>query len=154
MERKLKICFGCELPRVIWKRHEGKGYCKDCWGAIKTGVATSTLKPTEQSTNKSPIRTPIPSRSPKRIKEEAAYTALRKVFLTQHPFCAMKIVGLCTYNATDVQHKKGRGKYYLDTRFWMPACRCCHNWATDHPAEAIELGFALPRLTEEENGEN
>lgn len=148
MQRKLKICAGCNRPSVIWKRVEGKGYCKGCCGRLETGVASSDAK--AKPTNNQPYRKPIPPRSPKRIKEEVAYSALRIVFLQQNPFCKMRIIGICTHNATDVQHKKGRGKYYLDTRFWMPACRGCHSWATDHPKEAIELGFALPRLTEEE----
>jgi len=143
---KLKICTGgCQKPRVIWKRVKGIAWCKDCW--FKTGVVESADQ--SKKTNVSKKRTAIPSRSPKRKKEEVLYLTMREVFLKQHPFCMMSITGICTVNATDIQHKKGRGKYYLDTRYWISGCRACHGYVTDHPKEAIELGFALPRIPDE-----
>jgi Pyruvate/2-oxoacid:ferredoxin oxidoreductase delta subunit len=102
------------------------------------------VKPTEK------VQYRIPSRSSKKVKEDALYTVMRKVFLDQHPMCMMAIPGKCTQTATDIQHKKGRGEYFLDTTTWMSACRGCHSYADTHPEEAIEKGWAELRLTPKE----
>lgn len=54
----------------------------------------------------------------------------------------------CTQNATDIHHKKGRGKYYLVVNTWMAVCRTCHNWIETHPIEATDLGFRESKITE------
>jgi hypothetical protein len=137
MQVKLKKCFGCELDKKIWKRHEGKPYCQYCWLKIKpTSSKAAAPSPFQR----------IPKESDKRKKEHTLYTVSRLQYLKDHPMCKMNIPFLCTSKATEIQHLKGRGKYYLDTRFWMPACHACHTYATDHPAEAIENGWALPRI--------
>jgi predicted HNH restriction endonuclease len=48
--------------------------------------------------------------------------------------------------ATDVHHKKGRGKYHLDTSTWLPVCRNCHEWIETHPEDAKELGYSETRI--------
>lgn len=52
--------------------------------------------------------------------------------------------------ATDVHHKKGRGKYYLDRSTWLAVCRKCHRRITDNSKEAIELGLSVSRLKKDE----
>lgn len=115
---------------------------------MKTEELTSTEpeKPTSQYR--------IPARSPKRVKLEALYSIQRVSFLKRNPICDMKIPGLCTTNATTVQHLKGRvGDLFLDEAFWMPACWPCHQYADTHPAEALENGWALERLKKENTDE-
>jgi hypothetical protein len=34
-----------------------------------------------------------------------------------------------------------------DAAFWIAVCRPCHNWITEHSAEAIELGLSVRRNT-------
>ena len=149
MLTKKKHCDGpCDSDQYIWKNSEGKKYCKNCWGK-KTEELTRSgnrVKPTEKEQYR------IPLRSSKKVKEDALYTVMRKVFLDQHPMCMAAITGKCTQTATDIQHKKGRGEYFLDTTTWMSLCRSCHSYIDVHPEEAIEKGWAELRLTPKENG--
>lgn len=145
---KLKPCDGpCGKDKPIWKNHLGKRYCADCWRQIKP---TESIK----RSSLSPSNKPIPKESDKRKKEHVLYSTMRLVFLNQNPVCKMNIAGICTNQATDVQHLKGRGMYYLDVRFWMPACRVCHSYADTHPQEAIENGWALPRISNQNEDNN
>jgi hypothetical protein len=141
MRVKLKHCDGpCQKDKPIWKNEGGKRYCSDCYRKIKQAEPTNNARP---RTSK-----PIKQFSDKRQKEEVAYKAMRIVFLTQNPFCFMKIPGRCTTKATTIQHKKGRGKYFLDTTTWGSACMECHAYCDTHPEEAFENGWAEPRLTD------
>jgi len=82
--------------------------------------------------------------SAKLSKANSEYLKIRKVYLTEHSVCHAKI-HKCSLHATDVHHKKGRGKYHLDTTTWLPVCRNCHTWIETNPADAIELGFSDSR---------
>ena len=146
MQVKLKPCNGpdCEGKlRSIWKREGKLLYCASCWNKIKPTVPVKASKALPRS------QKPIPKRSEKRKKEDVLYSAMRKVFLEHNPTCQLNVQGICVKTATDIQHCKGRGKYYLDTRFWKSGCRPCHSYADTHPQEAIENGWAVLRLTEE-----
>lgn len=138
---KLKHCDGpCQSDKQIWKNYLGKQYCAECWRRIKptTSLKRSTLPKYQKQ---------VPKQSDRRKKEQVLYSTMRLQFLKYNPICKMNIPGLCTKIATEVQHLKGRGKYYLDITFWMPACHFCHSYATDHPEEAIQNGWAILRLT-------
>ncbi len=78
--------------------------------------------------------------SKKMDKIERSYSKLRKEFLLEHSMCQLRAVD-CSLTATDVHHKKGRGKYHLDTTTWMPLCRNCHSFIHEHIQEAKEYGF-------------
>lgn len=135
--KKLKICAGCQQPKLIWKSHHGKKYCKQCWSCHVDNVKQ---KPTVK-------QKPLPRVSLKRSKEERIYAAQRIIFLAEHKMCEFHIVGICTQVATEVHHKEGRtGENYLDKTKWLAGCHECHQWATDHPEEAIQLGFSLKRI--------
>ena len=137
MQVKLKTCVNCALPKVIWKNHEGKRYCKICWLSITKAIVKPTIKQKK-----------IPSRSSKKIKQDKVYSKQRRIFLEANPMCKMHIPGLCTNQATTVQHLKGRiGDLYLDEKFWMAACWPCHSYVDTHPEFAFENGFALRRIT-------
>lgn len=135
MKTKLKKCSLCEQETVIWKQFSGKRYCRNCWARIKPPVQTTAPK----------SFTPIPKRSAKRIKQEAAYSVLRKVFLDQHPECMAKIEGVCSGDRThEIHHQhsgKDREKYFLDTGTWLALERSCHDWIHSHPLESRELGL-------------
>jgi hypothetical protein len=137
MQIKKKLCDGCSEPRVIWKNHKGKRYCKQCWSCHADNVQQ---KPTVK-------QTPLPRVSEKRSKEERLYSAQRIIFLREHCMCEAHIAGICTQTSEEVHHKEGRtGENYLDITKWLAACHACHVWITDHPEEAIELGFSLKRI--------
>lgn len=146
---KFKICTGgCQKSRKIWKNHGGKKYCEECW-------MKKTEELTKSSSEAKPIKSSkryIPAMSSKRAKEQAEYKQRRKIFISNNPICKMKVPGHCTINATDVQHLKGRtGDLFLNEEFWMAACRTCHTYADTHPAEAVKNGWALLRLTNQQN---
>lgn len=140
MKPKKKLCDGCGFDKPIWKNHEGKKYCKYCWSkqTVTTGVA-------KKKTVKKQYK--IPSRSPKRAKQEREYGKLRKKFLEQNPICQMKLPNICTHQATDVHHTAGRiGDLLTDVRYWKGGCRACHTWVELHPKEAKEMGLSINRL--------
>lgn len=92
----------------------------------------------------------LPRKSAKRREEEILYDALRKAFLHAHPRCQMilsrfldgqQTLAQCRSKATDVHHKRGRGKYYLDDTTWMAICRQHHKWIHDNMKEAEALGY-------------
>lgn len=140
MKVKLKPCDGdCEGGlRHIWKQEGKKRYCKSCWFKI---ISNEKIIPffKKQKT--------ISKESEKRKKEHVIYSIMRLQFLKNNPYCGMNIQGICLGKANEIQHLKGRGKYYLDTRYWLSGCSPCHRYATDHPQEAINNGWALLKLT-------
>lgn len=82
--------------------------------------------------------------SSKMSKLNSEYSKLRKKFLDDKPMCEAHVFK-CTLKSTDVHHKKGRGKYHLDTSTWLSLCRNCHNWIENNPENAKELGFSENR---------
>lgn len=137
MKPSLKTCAGCKKPKPIWKRHKGERFCQQCWSCHPDNVKQ---KPTVK-------QKPIPYRSEKRTKEERIYAAERIIFLQEHPLCQFHIPGICTKKSTEVHHMEGRtGDNYLDKTKWKAGCHECHDWATNNPEEAIQLGFSLKRI--------
>src|SRR5690242_114691 len=59
--------------------------------------------------------------SKKRQQLNRTYSTLRKQFLTILPNCEARLEG-CTGVATDVHHRKGRGKNLLKVETWLPVC--------------------------------
>lgn len=45
----------------------------------------------------------------------------------------------------DIHHKRGRGKYYLDTSTWMAVSRKAHEKIHADPKTSYEKGYMLPR---------
>lgn len=85
-------------------------------------------------------RTPLAKMSAKRKKEGRIYTKLRKQFLEDNPICQMRVQ--CEHaRSTEVHHKKGRGKFYLDVTSWLASCFYCHKWENSHRNAAVELGL-------------
>jgi hypothetical protein len=83
--------------------------------------------------------------SKKLEKQQKEYSKLRKTWLTNHPMCQAKIYN-CTLKSTDVHHKKGRGKYLLDTNTWLSVCRSCHTWIELNPKDSKDLGFSISKI--------
>lgn len=137
-----KICDGCKNLRDIWKNvtedGERKRYCRYCWSAHEG--KKNSLKPTAGK--------PLRSHSPKREKQEQQYNKRAREWKLEHVHCEIAISGVCTHKTRDVHHMKGReNDLLLDERWWKAACRECHQWVTKNSAEAIQLGYSLPRIT-------
>lgn len=145
MKPKFKLCSDCGKERLIWKNDKGNRYCKPCW------LRKSTLSLGVDKSGPSRIYSaPIARRSKKRAAQEREYTTVRREFIILHPLCKAKIPGLCTKGTTDVHHMKGKIELLLlDTRYFLPVCRKCHDWIEDNPTKAKELGYSLNRLSNE-----
>jgi hypothetical protein len=138
MQVKLKKCANCNLDKVIWKNHEGKKYCKDCWYSENTVKTPSNKRPIKPKSDKKDIL-------------DVLYSKMRKEFLEepQNSTCRAKLPG-CMGNFKQnltVHHTKGRGLYYLDKRTWIPLCLSCHEWVETHPKEAREMNLSQSKLT-------
>lgn len=62
--------------------------------------------------------------SEKRKAENKIYSALRKEYLTNFPYCQYKGCGKV---ATDIHHKAKRGINLNNVHTWISVCRDCHN---------------------------
>lgn len=129
MQAKLKLCNGCNQPKYIWKKEGRQRFCKDCWSC-------------QSSKDKfKPIQKPLSPRSSKKEKLDAAYSALRQVYLNNHPMCEARLPG-CSLEAHDIHHRLGRiGELYLDDSEFVAVCRSCHTFIHNNPKEAKDLGL-------------
>lgn len=74
------------------------------------------------------------------------YKKVREIYLNDNPNCEAKLQG-CSYEATEIHHKKGRvGNLLQDDFYFLAVCRCCHVWIEENPVKAKELGLSLSRL--------
>lgn len=81
-------------------------------------------------------------RTPKRAAQERLYAKLRAEFLATHPMCQW-----CGRQATEVHHKAGRvGLLLTDVSRWAALCREDHQYVTEHPAWAFEVGLSERRV--------
>ena len=87
--------------------------------------------------------------SDKRKKELEKYSGLRKSFLTRNRGCqALKKSGSkCPRLATEVHHRKGRGKYLNVVASWMAVCPRCHRVIEEERSWARAMGYLLNRLS-------
>lgn len=104
--------------------------------------------------------------SKKRIKINKEYSRLRAEFLAAHPFDQVAVIeagadeakvienngwlfkdGQTMYFpvSKEIHHRKHRGRYLLDTSTWYAVSPSTHRWIHDHPKEAMEMGYLLPR---------
>ena len=132
MKIKKKQCDVCKKEKMIWKNHEGKKFCQQCWNGVKPVKA----KPTA-------VKRVLPSRSLKRSKEEKLYSGKRIIFLNEHPMCEAHLSG-CYQYSSQVHHKysgKDRSSHFLDKDTWMAVCHVCHQWIHLNSKEARKLGY-------------
>ena len=87
--------------------------------------------------------------SPKHKKELAIYYKLKKSFLTQNRGCqAYTLSGAkCDRLATQVHHRKGRGKYLNIVASWMAVCYLCHDTIETKRSWAKAMGYLLNRVS-------
>lgn len=88
--------------------------------------------------------------SDKRKELNKEYFALVEQFKKDNPECKAKVNGYCTKYTDDPHHRRGRGKYLLDTSTWLACCRSCHTYIENHPEEAKEKGWSESRLAKTE----
>lgn len=119
-------------------------------------------------------RSPLRKVSKKREKLNREYSKLRKEYLDAHPICQIwlddngwrqwtetppsyykdghpsipAIVLKMSYGApwaTECHHRRGRGRFLLDTSTWMALSFDMHRWVHNNPAQAYAKGYMLKR---------
>ncbi len=88
----------------------------------------------------------------KRKQQLEEYSKLRKRFLTQHRNCVVKPFtrsSRCTQPASQIHHRKGRGKFLLSVATWMPVCPDCHDFIHKHPTWSFRKGYMIKRASKE-----
>ena len=91
-------------------------------------------------------KSPIKKVSSKRHELNLEYGRLRKSYMLQNPKCeVLQPSGrVCGKAATDLHHRKGRAKYFLDARTYLSACRECHSFIhTVEPGWAHRMGYLV-----------
>jgi hypothetical protein len=84
-------------------------------------------------------KTPLRRVSKRRSKEMKEYGILRKEFLEKLPICEVCMKA----KSTDIHHKAGRGKHYIEVETWLSTCRSCHDRIHREPSWAREKGFLI-----------
>lgn len=117
----------------------GGGYCK-FHQYLRTDKKPKTSK----------LNTRIKQISTKQAILNKEYSEERKFFLSnpKNQLCQAKLLN-CDGRATDIHHKKGRGKYLLDTSTWLSVCRSCHMIIEANPAFAKQLNLSESRHDKE-----
>jgi hypothetical protein len=83
-------------------------------------------------------KTPMRRVSPKRAIERRTYSALRKQYLAEHPWCEL----IPTLRATQIHHKnKCRGARLNDTSEWMAISYAGHRLIEDNKGWARANGY-------------
>ena len=85
----------------------------------------------------------IKAESEKRRLEKQIYKIKRMEFLSKpkNRRCAV----FPHQSATEIHHKKGRGKHYLNENTWLAVSRAGHNEIEARPQWAKEKGYSLNR---------
>ncbi len=109
---------------------------------------------------KKKAKKPIRKVSKKRGPLNSQYMRLRDEFLKAHPVCqwwldsrglnedtmhgrSMNVAQMPP--STEIHHKKGRGKYLLDTTTWMAVSNEGHKAIHADPKTSYAKGYMLPR---------
>lgn len=151
IKTKLKECSVCHDICVLWT--STPKMCKSCAMALKASQNRIKQQMGLTQTTDGKEANPILAYSTRKIKAMStrqqklnkAYLVLREQFLKTHPICECQIT--CDGDkSTDVHHKRGRGEYLLEDRYFLAVCRKCHTWIENSPNVAKELGFSLNRL--------
>ena len=96
--------------------------CKPCNGhgcnlCQQRGFIMATKKPAKR----------LPQVKSKRHSQNLEYARLRFEFLTLHPRCqVLGPAGFCNAQATELHHRYGRGRFYLETSTFLATCQTCH----------------------------
>lgn len=140
IQPKLKICYGCELPKIIWKNKDGHKYCKFCFFRLFPG--TSALRTKSVSTIKS--TKPIAKISKNRIEALKIYRRKRDKFFEENPVCMFPG---CSSRKITLHHGRGRvGSFLTDKRWFKSLCWPHHKYCEENPSEAIKLNLSYKRL--------
>jgi hypothetical protein len=81
-------------------------------------------------------------------KQNREYRKIRKVFLEENPQCQCVIhEHQCRHRATQIHHKRGRGKDLCNTEFFMGVCGACHEYIERNRSWSKEKGYLINRAS-------
>src|SRR6478735_10503790 len=92
----------------------GGGYCK-YHQYLRSDSSKKASKNTRQGTKPNIF-------SGKKIRENEMYKNSREAYLREHPLCEARINFDCLRQASEIHHRRGRGKYFLDISTWLAIC--------------------------------
>lgn len=120
-----KVCNHEECSYPVW----AKGYCKK-------HQSLRTDKKIKKASRY----------SEKMLQGLKVYKVERLKFLEKYPVCQAAIKEVCTEEALQIHHKKGRiGDLLTDPTYFLAVCHQCHIYIELHPEEAKEKGWSLAR---------
>jgi hypothetical protein len=103
-------------------------------------------KPTQPAKPVKKARKLINKRSRKMTTVMSEVKKLYSLFLKKNTTCQVN-TDECTRVATDVHHRKGRGKNQIaDATTWMAVCRSCHNRIESDDAWARKMGYKISKV--------
>lgn len=76
----------------------------------------------------------------------AEYYRKRDEYMATHPFCEMHLMAGLKFPAQDLHHKRGRGKYLCDERYFSSLCRLCHDTIHNNPSWARKTGWLISKF--------
>lgn len=148
----MKYCLDCSECMWINPVEGNTDYCAS-HNKLRRDAEKQARKDAERLVfkfSKKSAPRPKPNKvSEKRKVLNEEYFKLVEQFKIDNPKCHAKIEG-CTEATDDPHHTRGRGKYLLDVATWIPVCRSCHIYITDHPADAIKRNLSFSRLEKRE----
>lgn len=84
-------------------------------------------------------RTPLRKRSKRKESQWREYVNIAKIYIAENPYCHIKSP-VCNVHTECVHHKKGRGIYLADVRYFAASCSRCNLWL--ETAEGKKWGYA------------
>jgi hypothetical protein len=134
MDYGTKKCKHCQ--QEFKKRAPVDTYC-----SIKCNIEAKKLRDAKKEKKPKAIK----QFSNKRAKRNAAYLAMRNIFLMEdaNQFCpVMRKVFSKTVRATEIHHTNGRENERLtDRMYWLAVSREGHKWIHANPELAREQGW-------------
>ena len=128
------------------------------WGEKATKKATwmAAFPPRMPQDGPERPKRSIRSVSKRQARLNAIYALKAEAFKLANPFCACCLLrGIVPPHSTDdVHHRRGRGRYLLDERFYSPVCRECHQLLDQNRAWAYSVGMLESRLQKDTKSDN
>lgn len=92
-------------------------------------------------------RSPLRNRSKRKEKEWRDYVKIRDKFLSENKLCHVKSP-VCTFHSECVHHRRGRGIYLSEVKYFSASCSACNLWLETAEGKkwGYENGFRLDRI--------
>jgi len=143
---KAKQCSyeGCTYVGTLWQ--SSPRLCKTHAMMVKAegkGVVTNSVTGTNKDLAPfyKKVYSTIKKTSDKQLERLKEYRIVRDKFLDENKFCM-----ICGKIATDLHHKKSRGKHLCDVSTFMAVCRGCHDRIHNNHAESVRQGYIISKL--------